>query len=257
MGKMNTKRNKALREQRASQRNMGEWLGLPPTAAEDSQLNLDETGSSSVNQLKTLEEKMKKMEVSQGMFQEEIRKTLNSMAQSLQPRQHISPSLSTRLPQASVEQTRNPDIYAQLLYEGSKQQAFMQAHALLKPLHGNEGRSKIESYFRTFEAMTRGWSSERQADLLTPHLESQARLAYESLGANQQLDYDTIKEAIIHGRANTSSFRIEAQIELKRLRQNPGESLLDFGLRVLQLTRDSMLPETPEEIVEDQAWATF
>jgi len=42
--------------------------------------------------------------------------------------------------------------FAQLLYEGTKQQAFMQAHSQLKPLYGNEGRSKVEAYFRTFDA---------------------------------------------------------------------------------------------------------
>jgi hypothetical protein len=46
-------------------------------------------------------------------------------------------------------------------------------------------------------------------------------------------------------------------MELQNIRQRHNENLRDFGLRVLKLTRDSMLPGAPEDIVEDQAIKYF
>ena len=104
------------------------------------------------------------------------------------------------------------------------------------------------------ELSTHSWSSMRQADLLSPHLEGPARLTFESLGPGEQRDYDSIKAAILKSNANTSANRAKAQSELMRgMRQGDRESLLDFGFRVLRTTRDSMLPGTPEETVEDVA----
>ena len=160
----------------------------------------------------------------------------------------VPKNAQTTVPQVEIGQEFS------LLYEGAKQQSFMQAHSLMKPLYGNEGRSKVESYFRMFESMTHGWGSRRQANLLAPHLEGQARLSWESLGIDQQQDYDTIKHTILNSTANTSSLRAKAQSELMRgMRQGYKETLLNFGLRILRTTRDSMLPETPEDTIEDVA----
>jgi hypothetical protein len=148
------------------------------------------SGSSTANQLQALEVGMK-----------EIMKRIDQMALSTNQQPQVE------IPRNLVGQTRNDlESLAQVMYDGSKQQAFMQAHSLLKPLHGNEGHSKIQAYFNTFESMTRGWSSQRQADLLAPHLESQAQLAYESLGPTQRRDYDLIKDVILQSNADSSSF---------------------------------------------------
>ena len=217
------KKKQALRERQ--QGDLNQWLGLQPAAVDQSQLTQAETlGSSTADQIKLLEDKMAELGISQVAFQREVMKRLDQMAPSHNQRQHNPP---TPFP---VEQTRNDaENLAQLFYEGSKQQAFMQAHSLLKPLREDEGLSRIQSYFQTFESMTRNWSSQRQADLLVPHLEDQARQAYESLGPSQRRDYDTIKESILHSNANSSSYRTEAQMELKNIYQKADKASETLG----------------------------
>jgi len=56
------------------------------------------------------------------------------------------------------------------------------------------------------------------------------------------------------GGASANSLRARAQGQLSRgLVQGGNESFLSFGKRLLQVTRDSLLPETPESAVQNQA----
>jgi len=124
----------------------------------------------------------------------------------------------------------------------------------LATIYGDEGRSKIESYFRTFECMTAGWDEYTKATLLASKLQNQARLLYDSLSKNEQVSFERVKEVIMSGGANANSLRAKAQSQLTRgLQQSEGESFLNFGKRLLRVTRDSLLPETPESTVQDQA----
>jgi hypothetical protein len=63
---------------------------------------------------------------------------------------------------------------------------------------------------------------------------------------------------ILKSSANTVSIRTRAQNELMAgVRPKPNEDLMSYGRRVLRVTRDSMLPGTPEETVEDLAIGHF
>jgi hypothetical protein len=144
------------------------------------------------------------------------------------------------------------------IHDDSVQTQFMQASALLKPLQGNEGRTQAEAYFRHFEAMTNGWDAEKRACLLAIHLEGHAKLAFEALSDRDKLQYEMIKGRVLQGSANSQSFRAIAQNEIfDGMQRQPGESLMDFGLRVLRTVRDSVLPGTSERTVEDLAIGHF
>ena len=135
---------------------------------------------------------------------------------------------------------------------------YMQAITTLPKLYGDEGRTHINSYFRNFEAITYGWSSKRQATLLSTRLEGPARNRYEAATEEEQQSYESLKEAIILGDASTMSLRTLAQNQLMEgLKPGRNESIMDYGRRVLRVTRDSFLPNTPEEVVEDQAMGHF
>lgn len=130
----------------------------------------------------------------------------------------------------------------------------MQATTLLKSLYGNEGRTKVTAYFRHFESITYNWSDRRRAYLIADHLEGDAQNTFESLGPAQQESYEMIKAAILTSSANAYSLRSRAQNEVVNgIQQRRGESLMSYGRRVLSTVRDSMLPDTPKEQVEDTA----
>jgi hypothetical protein len=169
----NKKRNRALRGQGNSQGDLNQWLGLPPTARDESQgVQADLSGSSTASQIQGIEARMRnqenQFEQKLGALQNEMMKRFDQLALSLSTNQ-LPVQTGQSGPEPVAQSRYEPESIAHLLYEGSKQQAFMQAHSQLKPLYGNEGRSKVEAYFRTFESMTRAWSSQRQADLIAPH----------------------------------------------------------------------------------------
>ena len=148
--------------------------------------------------------------------------------------------------------------FLELYHQEAAESRFMQATSLLKTLYGSEGRSRVTAYFRHFESITYNWSSRRRAYLISNHLEGAARLAFDALGPSQQEDYEMIKAAILSNNANTHSLRSHALQEVfAGIRQKQGESLMTYGLRVLSTVRDSMLPDTSEEQVEDMAASHF
>ena len=102
--------------------------------------------------------------------------------------------------------------------------------------------------------MTYGWTSDYRANLLATHLIGPAKLTYESLSPDQRQDYDTIKAYITNSNANTEYIRAKAHNDvMSGIRPRSNENILDYGLRVLKTIRDSMLPNTPEDVVEDIA----
>jgi hypothetical protein len=144
------------------------------------------------------------------------------------------------------------------MHNDAVQNRYMQAITILPKLYGDKGRSQISAYFRNFEAITYSWSSLRRATLLSTRLEGSARLLFEAATEEAQQDYESLKEAITLGNANTTSLRTLAQNQLMEgLKPGRNESIMEYGRRDLRVTRDSFLPNTPEEVIEDQAMGHF
>jgi hypothetical protein len=121
-------------------------------------------------------------------------------------------------------------------------------------LYGDEGPSRIAAYFRNFENITAGWDSYSKASLIASRLQNQARLLFDALGEDEQMSYERVKDSVLNGGASADSLRAKALSQLsRRLVQRDNESFLAFGKRLLSVTRDSLLPGTPEASVHDLA----
>jgi len=124
----------------------------------------------------------------------------------------------------------------------------------LSLLYGDEGPSRIETYFRTFESVTAVWDDYTRANLIASRLQGQAKLLYDALSRDEPTSYERVRNTILSGGASANSLRAKAQSQLSRgLTQEHNETFMSFGKRLLRVTRDSLLPETPESAVQDQA----
>ncbi len=147
-------------------------------------------------------------------------------------------------PSQSRPAIRDPTLHEclKMMKQAAEGQRFAAVVNTVESLRGTEGRSQIAAYFSNFESMTRGWSSEQRADFLSTRLLERAKTIYDSLNRIQQSDYAFIKDRLLNTNASTTFIRLTAQNELMNgVRPKEGESIYDYGLRILQVTRDASI----------------
>ena len=166
------------------------------------------------------------------------------------PEIHQAPDTTKLLLDAFRESQKTQERTNRITQQGH----YLTVMSSLSILHGDEGPSRIAAYFRNFENITAGWDSYFKANLIATRLQGQARLLYDALGEDEQMSYEIVKDSVLNGGASADSLRAQALSQLsRRLVQGPNESFLNFGKRLLRVTRDSLLPGTPEASVQDLA----
>lgn len=140
----------------------------------------------------------------------------------------------------------------QELILSSQSNQFAQLQNLLSNFDGRESRSKILDYFNAFELMTDRWTKERRAALLAIKLVGHARIIYEGLSDLEKRDYWAIKNACCKTN-DTAKQSMAANKLLAGVRPFGGENLRDFGLRILELVRDSLPDEATDAVIKSVA----
>lgn len=142
----------------------------------------------------------------------------------------------------------------ELARQSQERDHYLRAMQSLSMISGNEGRSFLSTYFRTFEDTTALWDDRLRASLLSSKLEGSARVQFDALGLDAQTSYHRIKESLMNGGTNPQTIRANAQFQLMTgLVQGENELFLNFGKRLLRVTRDSLHTEATDSVVEEQA----
>ncbi len=116
----------------------------------------------------------------------------------------------------------------------------------------------MEIFFRKLEAVTEGWSDSRRATLLSTCVKDNAKVIYEGMSPEQQMSYDSLKYSLLEGNASTAATRHAAQLQLLGgIRPRRGETVVEYGQRVLQQVKNASYPGTPQESIEDTAETHF
>jgi len=131
---------------------------------------------------------------------------------------------------------------------------YLRAMQNIPMINGDEGRSFLSTYFRTFEDTTALWDDRLRASLLSSRLHGPAKLQFDALSVDAQTSYQRVKSSLLHSGINPQSIRANAQAQLMSgLSQGEEESFLEFGKRLLRVTRDSLHTDATENVIEEQA----
>lgn len=115
----------------------------------------------------------------------------------------------------------------------------------------------MSNFFRKFELNTSNLNEKEKINILISKFDENLSLIYDSLSNIEKNNYISIKNIILNSSKEARSRISNQNLLFSGVKRRTNESLLDFGRRVLNITKDSLKVNTPVETIEDLAITQF